>query len=92
MGITSPYALLKGGAQFGSGPEAPKDESKCPVQRICKTVLRLALFRSAQPILQLENLQTEQANMEAVVAAGGATRVYGCSSCRPYPGFEDLSR
>ena len=30
--------------------------------------------------------------MEAIVAAGRATRLYGCASCRPYPGFEDLSR
>lgn len=56
MPITNPYALLKGGAQFGSAPEAPKDESKHFVQRICKTLLKFALFRSPQPILQLENL------------------------------------
>ena len=32
MRITNPYALVKGSAQFGSGPEAPQDESKCLVQ------------------------------------------------------------
>ena len=42
MAIANPYALLKGGAQFGSGPEAPKDESKSLAQRICRTLLKLS--------------------------------------------------
>ena len=56
MGIDIPYALLKGGAQFGSGPEAPKDESKCFLHWIRKALLKFAMFRSAQPILHPENL------------------------------------
>ena len=44
MPLTNPYALLKSGAQFGSAPEAPKDESKPFVQPKRKTLLKFALF------------------------------------------------